>query len=428
MKDKKHSKPPVPIVGVGALGGGEDATGQDRAAEERRKSEAFLLNLADTDPAMLWVTEPDGSCSFLSCDWYGFTGQTEQEAHGKGGAGWLDAVHPEDRERVWHIFLKANDRHWPFSLDYRLRRHDGEYRWAMNAGRPRFGTNGEFLGYIGSVLDIHERKQAEETLRESEEKYRTVFTSIDEGFCVVDMLLDEQGKPHDYLFLEINPMFEQLTGLRNAIGRTARELVPGLEEFWVEIYGRVALTGKPVRFEHYAEPMNRWFNVHASRVGDETSRHVAIVFTNITERKRAEVLLAAEKKVLGHIATGTALPEVLDTLMRETEAQSADGMLCSVLLADEKGQCLLHGAAPSLPPAYNAAVHGLVIGPSVRVVRHGGVRAQAGVRHRYCRRPTVGRGQGLGGGPRIGRMSLDADSIQPGPVARHDRDVLSPPA
>lgn len=345
-------------------GGGKEAIAQDRAAEELRKSEARFRNLADTAPAMLWVTEPDGSASFISRGWYEFTGQTEEEGLGKGGFCWLDAIHPDDCERAGRMFQDANEKRRPFTLDYRLRRHDGEYRWAIDAGRPRFGPNSEFLGYIGSVLDITERKRAEVALRESEEKYRTVFTSIDEGFCVVEMLLDEQGKPHDYLFLEINPMFEQLTGLRNAIGRTARELVPGLEEFWVEIYGRVALTGEPVRFEHFAEPMNRWFNVHASRVGDETSRRVAIVFTNITERKRAEVLLAAEKKVLELIVTGAAMPEVLDTLMRETEAQSTDGMLCSVLLADEKGQRLLHGAASSLPPAYNEAIHGIVIGPS----------------------------------------------------------------
>ena len=330
----KPSSTPVSTVGVGESGGGEGATAQDRSAQELRKSETRFHNPADTAPAMLWVTEPDGSASFISRGWYEFTGQTEQEGLDQNGFGRLDAVHPEDRERSGRMFLEANKARRPFSLDYRLRRHDGEYRRAIDAGNPRFGPNGEFLGYIGSVMDITERKLAEVALRESEEKYRTVFTSIDEGFCVVEMLLDEQGKPHDYLLLEINPMFEQLTGLRNAVGRTARELVPGLEEFWVEIYGRVALTGEPVRFEHYAEPMNRWFNVHASRVGDETSCRVAIVFTNITERKQAEALLAAEKKVLELIATGTAMPEVLDTMMRETEAQSTDGMLCSVLLAD----------------------------------------------------------------------------------------------
>ncbi len=130
-----------------------------------RESEARFRTMADTAPAMLWVTEPDGSCSFLSRGWYEFTGQTEEEALGKQGFGWLDAVHPDDRAQAGRIFLEANEKQESFTLDYRLRRVDGEYRWAIDTGRPRFGGNGEFLGYIGSVLDVTERKQTEEALR-----------------------------------------------------------------------------------------------------------------------------------------------------------------------------------------------------------------------------------------------------------------------
>ena len=108
-----------------------------------------------------------------------------------------------------------------------------------------------------------------------------------------------------------------------------------------------------------------WVHLESLAIHDKPGpiTHWRTALLDITERKQAEVLLAAEKKVLELIATGTAMPEVLDTMMRETEAQSTDGMLCSVLLADEKRQRLLHGAAPSLPDAYNTAVHGLVIGP-----------------------------------------------------------------
>jgi PAS domain S-box-containing protein len=134
--------------------------------------------------------------------------------------------------------------------------------------------------------NVTARMQAEETLRASEEQYRTLFNSIDEGFCAVEMIFDDDGKPRDYRFLELNPAFEELTGLKNAAGKTARELVPDLEDFWIETYGRVALTGEAIRFENNSAPMNRWFDVYASRVGDDASRKVAIVFTNITERKR----------------------------------------------------------------------------------------------------------------------------------------------
>ncbi len=137
--------------------------------------------------------------------------------------------------------------------------------------------------------DITGRKQALVELHQSEERYRTLFESIDEGFCVIEMLFDENDKPLDYRFLEINPEFEKQTGLKNAQGKTARELVPNLEEHWFEIYGKVALTGEPVRFENGSFEMNRWFDVYAVRIGQQSSRKVAVIFKDISEAKRNEV-------------------------------------------------------------------------------------------------------------------------------------------
>jgi PAS domain S-box-containing protein len=122
-----------------------------------RVSEDRFKTLANAAPAILWITESDASCSFLSRGWYDFTGQTEDATP---GFGWLDAVHPNDREQSTNTLLEANRRQEAFSLDCRMRRSDGEYRWVMTAGEPRFDPQGNFAGYIGSVIDIHERKQA----------------------------------------------------------------------------------------------------------------------------------------------------------------------------------------------------------------------------------------------------------------------------
>jgi PAS domain S-box-containing protein len=151
-----------------------DVTDRKRAEEALRESERRFRVFADTAPAVLWVTEPDGSCSFLSRGWYEFTGQTEATAL---GFGWLDAVHPDDRPAANEKFLAANFAHEPFALEYRLRRSDGEYRWAIDTGRPRFGPDGEFLGYVGSVIDITGRKRAEEALRDSETRFRALVTA-----------------------------------------------------------------------------------------------------------------------------------------------------------------------------------------------------------------------------------------------------------
>ncbi|MGN6185526.1 MAG: ATP-binding protein, partial [Thermoanaerobaculia bacterium] len=136
-----------------------DITERKLATDALRASELRFREFADTAPAMLWITEPDGTCSFLSRGWYDFTGQTEEEAL---GFGWTNAVHPDDREAARQAFLAGNTHHTPITFDYRIRRADGEYRWAIDTGRPRFDRNGEFLGYIGSVIDITERKLAEQ--------------------------------------------------------------------------------------------------------------------------------------------------------------------------------------------------------------------------------------------------------------------------
>jgi PAS domain S-box-containing protein len=131
------------------------------------------------------------------------------------------------------------------------------------------------------------------------------------------MLFDENDTPLDYRFLEINPQFEKQTGLEQAVGKTARQLLPNLEDHWFEIYGKVALTGEPLRFEHGSEVMNRWFDVYALRVGQPSSRKVALVFKDITERKRAEIaLVQLNAELEQRVADRTAqLREVNDRLL-----------------------------------------------------------------------------------------------------------------
>jgi PAS domain S-box-containing protein len=130
-----------------------------QAAAALRESEERFRNMAEHAPVMIWVTERDGQCSFLNQRWYDFTGLTVDESL---GFGWLTAVHPDDRDRTRDLFLAANEERRPLRLEYRLRRADGDYRWAIVTAAPRTSPDGRFLGYIGSVIDITERKQAEE--------------------------------------------------------------------------------------------------------------------------------------------------------------------------------------------------------------------------------------------------------------------------
>jgi PAS domain S-box-containing protein len=133
----------------------------------RRESETRFRNFADTAPAMLWITDTAHACTYLSRSWYEFTGLAE----GNGlGSGWVDPVHPDDRAAALRTFRDAGTRREAFAIDCRLRAADGQYRWVMNTGRPIFGVNGAFEGYVGLVVEMHERRLMEDALREADQR------------------------------------------------------------------------------------------------------------------------------------------------------------------------------------------------------------------------------------------------------------------
>lgn len=137
-------------------------------------------------------------------------------------------------------------------------------------------------------LRARERRDFEQRLEAKEERYRALFESIDEGFCVIRLVRDGQGKVTDYRFEEANEAFHLHTGLAGAVGRTMRELVPDHDEHWFNIYGRVARTGEATRFVQEARAMGRWFDVYATRLGGPGSDLVAVLFSDITRRLEAE--------------------------------------------------------------------------------------------------------------------------------------------
>jgi PAS domain S-box-containing protein len=150
-------------------------------------------------------------------------------------------------------------------------------------------------------------KKTEEALRATVEKYETLFNSIDEGFCVIEVLFDASGQAKDYRFLEINPAFEKQTGLRKAKGKLIRDLAPAHEEYWFESYGRIALTGKPERLEHEARALDRYFEVYAFPIGEPQAHKVAVLFRDITNRKKADQALEQSNEKFRILSDANAL-------------------------------------------------------------------------------------------------------------------------
>jgi len=141
-----------------------DITERMRAQQALEESEARFRNMADTAPVMIWVTGADKLCTYVNQQWCDFTGRTmEQEL----GNGWANGIHPDDDSRSMETYVNAFDRREPFRIEYRLRGADGAFHWVFASGTPRFSATGEFLGYIGSCLDITARKESEESLRKA---------------------------------------------------------------------------------------------------------------------------------------------------------------------------------------------------------------------------------------------------------------------
>jgi PAS domain S-box-containing protein len=174
------------------------------------------------------------------------------------------------------------------SMEKRYIRKDGAICWVHITVRMVRDAAGQPMHSIGVVEDISEQRQTQQALREQQERYRSLFDSMLEGYCLVDMLFDAIGRPCDCRFVETNPAFEVHTGLKDAKGRLISELLPGLEPFWLEAFGAVALSGEPQSFQNESQLLRRFFDVKAHRIGGPESRKVGIVFSDISGRKHTE--------------------------------------------------------------------------------------------------------------------------------------------
>ncbi len=183
-------------------------------------NEILLRDLIDTVPAIIWITDKDGYSTYLNENWYEYTGQSTEEAE---GFGWLKAVHPEDRANAEQQFKKANNNRIPFSVNYRLRTSEGDYRWVMDRGQPKFSGDGSFEGIVGTVVDVHEEKIQEQLIREKEHRIRsiveeaTVATAVYTGRDLKielanDAMIELWGKDPSVIGMNLEDALPELEG------------------------------------------------------------------------------------------------------------------------------------------------------------------------------------------------------------------------
>ncbi|MFI5089338.1 MAG: EAL domain-containing protein [Terriglobales bacterium] len=176
-------------------------------------------------------------------------------------------------------------------VELEVYRKDRTKRWTQGNLRAVRGPDGKVVRHEGTIQDITERRRAQEALVESENRYRSLFENMLEGFAYCKMLLDDDGHPIDFIYLAVNHAFGKLTGLENVVGKRVTEVILGIKESQpelFEIYGRVALTGEPEKFEIELKALGIWFSISAYSTGNGC---FIATFDNVTERKRAELAL-----------------------------------------------------------------------------------------------------------------------------------------
>lgn len=267
-----------------------DITERKGVEEILRESESRFRNLADNAPVMVWVTDATGYCSYLSKSWYEFTGQTEAEAL---GFGWVAATHPDDQAMAHDAFVKATAKQAPFRVEYRLKNRAGEYRWAIDAAAPRFGSDGEYLGFVGSVIDITESKEADARIRSSEERLRSIFN----GQFQFMAILSPEGVVQD-----INDLALRGTGVTRdqIVGKIFWETfwwekLPEMQANWRARLDEAARTGAPVLTVDSYQVGNEVRTADASVTAVKNAggrvEFFIVQASDITERRRAEEAL-----------------------------------------------------------------------------------------------------------------------------------------
>jgi PAS domain S-box-containing protein len=274
----------------------EDISARKQAEEALVQTEERFRLMADHAPVMIWMSGTDMLCTWFNKPWLAFVGRPMGQ---ELGYGWSENAHPEDLDRCLHTYTAAFDARQSFTMEYRLKRHDGTYRWVLDTGIPVHAIGGEFTGYIGSCIDITDRKRAEVALQKSEaharellDYHRAVMANMAEGLYTTDM----QGRA-----TYINPAAESLFGWKSAelLGRRMHDVThykhPDGRPFPIEECPgfQVLRKGKGLK-DHDDEFIRRdgsFFPVvysSAPLVSDGAVTGLVVVFRDVTERKRDE--------------------------------------------------------------------------------------------------------------------------------------------
>jgi PAS domain S-box-containing protein len=317
-----------------------------------------LNRVVDLLPGLVWTALPDGQVDFLNQRWCEYTGLSVAEACGER---WQTAIHPDDLPELlnrWRSILVSNA---SGEMEARLRRSDGEYRWFLFRTRPLADASGQVAKWCGLNIDIEELRQAEEALDAREHHFKLIF----DGLPALIILMNPEGdlvRANRHCLEFFRATLEELQG-RGQVHSYHPDDRPRVLAAWKKSLE----TGQPYVSEgrrRRADGVYRWFHTRGLPLRDTEGRIVLwySLATDVDDQKRAEALLAGEKRVLEMAAGSHSMSEILGALCQVVE-NTTSGSYCSVALVDANGTRLEHGAAPSLPASFVSSI----VGPSVNV-------------------------------------------------------------
>ncbi len=272
---------------IGFLAIQRDITERKRAEEQLRATEERYKNIVENANDIIYRTDANGHFVFYNPT---ATRLLKYSADELIGRHYLDLIHPSQRKETRRFYRDQLARGIPSTYhEVNVIAKDGTEFW-LGQNVQLLTEEGRVIGFQAVARDITERKRAEATLRTSETRYRSLFENMLDGFAYCKMLF-EDSQPEDFVYLSVNKAFEELTGLIDVVGKKVTEVIPGIRESdreLFEIYGRVAMTGKPEKFEIYVQALSMWFSIS---VYSPEKEYFVAVFDVITERKRAQQAL-----------------------------------------------------------------------------------------------------------------------------------------